>query len=98
MLFDLGNPAAFKILLKHGDDVNAQTSQEKMTPLHVCAVQGHLDVVNYLLKQIGIEINAQDQQKCTPLFYACSAGHSNVAEILLRAGADLQVCNDVGER
>lgn len=69
-----------------------------MTPLHVCALQGHENIVKYLLKQDGIKINAQDQQKCTPLFYACSAGHYSVAEILLQLGADPNVCNDIGER
>ena len=89
---------ALKVLIDHGDDVNAVTSQEKMTPLHICAVQGHEDIVKYLVNQDGIHINVQDQQKCTPLFYACSARHSQVAEILLQSGADPNLSNDVGER
>ena len=93
-----GNTTAFKALLDHGDDINAVTSQEKMTPLHICAVQGHQDTVAYLVNQDSIEINAQDKEKSSPLFYACSAGHSNVAEILLQAGADPNLCNVAGER
>ena len=98
VLICVGNIAALKILIGHGDDINIVTSLERMTPLHICAVQGHKEIVEYLVHQDGIQINAQDQQKCTPLFYACSSGHSCIAEILLHAGADPNLCNDLSER
>ena len=87
-----------EILLTAEDDVNSRTSQEQMTALHLASFQGLTEVVDFLVKQKNIDINALDNPQCTPLFYACASGHTCVAEILLKCDADPNLNNEIGER
>ena len=93
--------AILKILLENGDDPNARTSLELMTPLHLVALQGLESAADFLINQYStrpVEVDPHDQRNCTPLFYACSAGHARVAGMLLQSGADPNLVNDLGER
>ena len=45
----------------------------------------------------GHKINAQDTTCNTPLHLACYNGHSDIVEILMLAGADETITNDLGE-
>ena len=57
---------------------------------------GHKDVVALLLSQ-GVEINAQNFQLDTALSKACLGGHLEVADLLIKAGADLELGNPLLE-
>eukprot|EP00112_Aurelia_sp_Birch-Aquarium-sp1_P010726 Seg2284.4 transcript_id=Seg2284.4/GoldUCD/mRNA.D3Y31 product=Inversin protein_id=Seg2284.4/GoldUCD/D3Y31 len=92
-----GNTSAMEILLTAGDDVNSRTSREQMTALHLASFQGLTEVVDFLVKQKNIDINALDNPQCTPLFYACASGHTRAAEILLKCDADPNLNNEIGE-
>ncbi|XP_065052326.1 serine/threonine-protein phosphatase 6 regulatory ankyrin repeat subunit A-like [Rhopilema esculentum] len=95
-----GNVEILKILLENGDDPNARTSSELMTPLHLVALQGLESAADFLINQYStrpVEVDPHDQRNCTPLFYACSAGHARVAGMLLQSGADPNLVNDLGE-
>jgi ankyrin repeat protein len=57
---------------------------------------GHTRKVAYLLEK-GIDVNKQDEiTGFRPLSYAASQNHPNVAELLLNAGADVNVKNRGG--
>ena len=55
-----------RILLREGQDVNEQTQQERNTPLHLAAQNGHILIVMFLL-----DMNANHAEKnragATPL-------------------------------
>lgn len=66
------------------------------TSLHIAAHYGHADLVEYLVRQSGVDVNQRDMEKNTPLHLAntCSRrGCTNTAHILRAAGATLEVGN-----
>ncbi|XP_041363273.1 ankyrin repeat and KH domain-containing protein 1-like [Gigantopelta aegis] len=72
-------------LIQAGADIELGCS----TPLMEAAQEGHLELVNYLLKSKA-KVHAQTGTGDTALTYACENGHTDVAEILLEHGADLE--------
>ena len=59
------------------------------TPLHAACTGGRsLDLVVYLLKQAGVDVNHQGQDGHSPLHSAAHHGHIHVAQVLLQHGAD----------
>lgn len=65
-------------------------------PLHIAAIEGHLDIVKFLLK-CRVNINEIDEDKFTPLNYACSNKHREVSLYLKSRGAILNLENNFGE-
>uniref|UniRef100_A0A8C5PEM3 Uncharacterized protein n=1 Tax=Leptobrachium leishanense TaxID=445787 RepID=A0A8C5PEM3_9ANUR len=70
------------------------------------ARNGNLEEVHELLKscrtgEITVNINCKGKSKSnlgwTPLHLACYFGHVQVVEDLLKAGADVNVLNDMGD-
>jgi ankyrin repeat protein len=60
-----------KQLIEHGANVNAVTSPDSKTPLHIACADGNvtnLDFIEILLKA-GAEPNAQDHMEMTPLMW-----------------------------
>ena len=57
------------------------------TPLHLAAVNGHLDVVQYLVEQ-GANKEATDDCNKTPLFVAAKGGHLEVVQYLVEQGVN----------
>ena len=45
-------------------------------------------MVEFFLKEQGMDANQRNSSGCTPLFYAVKAGHFSVTELLLSCGAD----------
>ena len=56
--------------------------------LSIASQNGHIDIVNYLIKQ-GATIDDQDDYGSTPLHYAARRGHLNVVQTLHNNGADI---------
>ncbi|KJH47990.1 ankyrin repeat protein [Dictyocaulus viviparus] len=75
------------LLLEAGAEVNA-ADRYGATPLHRAASQGHDGIVNMLLSQPKIHIDAKDSEGNTPLFLACEEGREDTAIALARKGAD----------
>ena len=63
------------------------------TPLHSASLEGHLQVVRYLLRQ-GVDVNIRDSANDTPLLLASFKGHLDVVQCLLEHGADTNLFND----
>jgi len=72
-------------LLQGGASLN-QADNDGVTPMHVSAKQGHVDVVRYLISSLG-SVNAADESGLTPLHLAAQQGHTASCEALLSAGA-----------
>ena len=58
-----------------------------IAPLHVAAVEGHLETIK-LLVRYGANINIQDGEGCSPLEFALRGGHFDCASFLIKLGAE----------
>jgi hypothetical protein len=66
-----------------------------LTPLHLTAFMGHVELVNYLLEK-GADVNAVQLSAGlntgkTPLYHAIVQGHVAVAKILVQRGAQVNI-------
>lgn len=59
------------------------------TLLHYAARHGHLDVVEYLLKRVGMDVEVYNNDYKRPLHEAASMGHHACITYLLREGAEV---------
>ncbi|XP_026182125.1 ankyrin repeat domain-containing protein 16 [Mastacembelus armatus] len=57
------------------------------TLLHYAARHGHLDIVEYLIKRVGMDVEVYNNDYKRPLHEAASMGHKACVEYLLREGA-----------
>ena len=78
-----------QLLLLNNANPNTLNSSG-LTPLCVAAVNGHVELVDILLKA-GAQADLQRTDKdWTPLFFAAVGGHFKVVELLLKYGASLK--------
>ncbi|KAK4170814.1 ankyrin repeat-containing domain protein [Triangularia setosa] len=60
-------------------------------PLHHAIYRGHTDMVELLLHDSRVSVNAKSRKDYTPLHVACRIGNKNLVQLLLDHGADLSV-------
>ena len=93
-----GNVKDVQLLLELATPVNS-TDQEKCTPLYWAALQGHVEVVKFLLSREDVEVNAANNARETPLLLAADHGHAEVVKVLLgTADVKVNVANSQGAR
>ncbi|XP_044746875.1 rabankyrin-5-like [Coccinella septempunctata] len=81
-----------RIFLENGADVNV-TTKDGLTPL-LYAVEGrHLEIVDLLMQQDGIEVNRSNIHGTTPLHGASMNGDVEIVRLLIMKGADLDCRN-----
>ena len=83
-------------LLRAGVDVNAK-DVAGYTPLHHAAVGGMESLVRILLEE-KVNVNAVNKEGRTPLHYAAAYGHAVVAGMLIDAGGDPEIEDNVGTK
>ncbi|OKP03763.1 Ankyrin-1 [Penicillium subrubescens] len=81
-----GHLEAIRILLEYGVDPN-ERDRSMRTPLNAASTRGHTAVVEALLAQPNIKVNAYDTDKQTPICGAARNGHAEIVKMLLSAGA-----------
>lgn len=91
-----GNREVVELLIARGADVNDIKNFYHMSPLHAAAEEGHADVVAVLLANKA-EIEAKERNGYTPLTQAGWRSHWDAAGILLKAGANCQKAELVGD-
>jgi ankyrin repeat protein len=86
-----GHAAMVKKLVERGADVN----KPGWAPLHYAATGGHLDVMEFLLEHHAF-IDAESPNGTTPLMMAAHYGTTAAVKLLLDAGADTAMKNQLG--
>ena len=74
---------------------DADVNKPGWAPLHYAATGGHLEVMLILLEEHAF-IDAQSPNKSTPLMMAAMYGSPAAVRLLLEAGADPMVRNELG--
>uniref|UniRef100_A0A3Q2QPX7 Ankyrin repeat domain-containing protein 16 n=1 Tax=Fundulus heteroclitus TaxID=8078 RepID=A0A3Q2QPX7_FUNHE len=59
------------------------------TLLHYAARHGHLDIMEFLIKQLGADVEVYNNDYKRPLHEAASMGHEDCVSYLLQEGADV---------
>ena len=65
-------------------------------PLYICSQNGHTDVAEMLLTQLGVKVDEQRDTGATPFLIACEEGHGEVGRLLAAHGADINRPNNAG--
>ncbi|XP_063923294.1 uncharacterized protein LOC135137536 [Zophobas morio] len=89
----LGYAEVVKLVVKEklnifNNELNCIIKFDSSTPLIVASREGHVTVVEYLLK-CGAKINGADKYGRTPFFEASSSGHEKTLEYLAKNGANI---------
>ncbi|KAN0128641.1 hypothetical protein V8E53_013560 [Lactarius tabidus] len=63
------------------------------TALHSASWEGHIQVVQYLLR-LGVDVNVRNSGNDTPLLLASAKGHLDVIQCLLEHGADVDLLDE----
>ncbi|XP_026416270.1 ankyrin repeat and protein kinase domain-containing protein 1-like [Papaver somniferum] len=64
--------------------------------IHFAAVKGYLNVLKYLIEELGLDVNTKDENGKSPLLHATTSGNLNTFEYLLEKGADPESCTSRG--
>lgn len=86
-----GHKEIVKKLIARDADVN----KPGWTPLHYAATAGHLEVMQILLEEHAF-IDAESPNRSTPLMMAAKYGSTAAVRLLLEAGADATMRNELG--
>lgn len=87
------------LLVQHGADINAVEPTFGAVPLHKAVYNGHADITAMLVRQPGLDLNYQGATNgYTALHDALWHGYRECAEILIEAGARLDLRGHDGKR
>ncbi|MCL7042777.1 hypothetical protein MKW94_002749, partial [Papaver nudicaule] len=64
--------------------------------IHYAAAKGKINVLDYLIEDLGIDVNFKDEKGDSPLMHAIEGGNTNVVEYLLGKGAGPNASNTKG--
>jgi ankyrin repeat protein len=94
-----GHPAAAKLLVERGADLEARSTNEQFAldaaPLHSASAAGQLDVCRVLL-DAGADVNAVQHGGYTALLDAAANKNAELVDFLLERGADPEARLDDG--
>ncbi|XP_077457853.1 histone-lysine N-methyltransferase EHMT1a isoform X3 [Stigmatopora argus] len=83
-------------LLVDGKDPNfLMDVQNKRTPLHAAAAEGHEEICHMLI-QAGANLEMLDEEQRTPLLAACENNHLGTVKYLIMAGAAINHKDSMG--
>ena len=91
-----GHTAIVSVLLGRGFDVNRRDILG-WTPLMAAACEGHVAAVEVLLSRKEIGIDRQNADGKTALYWASNEDELEVLSLLVQAGADPRIADNVGE-
>ena len=62
---------------------------DKRSPLHICAGEGHTEILSYLIKSFNCDINCSDRYGNTPLADAVKHNRTECIHLLKKSGAKI---------
>jgi len=83
------------LIQKAGADVNQASGSDGITPLLMGSMNGHSEVVEFLLAN-GANVNQASNYGETPLFTSSCRGHQEVVKLLLANGARVDQADNFG--
>lgn len=83
------------IFLAEGVQIKSYESEHN-TPLHLAALNGHLEIVKFLIKS-GANVNARNRKNQTPLHMAVHNAHRLIVEYLILNQANIDVLDSEGD-
>ncbi len=83
-----GDLEQVKCLIAQGISLSQHDNRHGRTAIHMAAMQGHVDIIRYLLSQ-GVEIQVQDINGLTALHLAVWKGRLASVKYLVSQGADI---------
>jgi hypothetical protein len=86
----LGFTEVVKILLLYGANIDENPTGYGLHAIHLAAEEGHDDIIELLLSN-GSNINARDDGGRTALYYATHYERYSTVELLLKAGAKVNI-------
>ncbi|XP_071095400.1 ankyrin repeat domain-containing protein 50-like [Haliotis cracherodii] len=92
---EYGHREAFDLLVRKGADVFL-VDDSNDTILHVACFGGHVEMVQYLLSKITVDINCKGNYGRTPVMVAAEKGHRKTFDLLVKQGADVSLVDDNG--
>lgn len=96
MMASLLSPSAFfETLIDLGADVNAQRTDDKVTPLYLASSWNHYMAVRLLLEH-GADANMSCDDGFSPLHMAASLGFFNVVRLLIDGGGSIDHLSKAG--
>lgn len=95
------SPAMITALLQAGADVNSRNDRLvggfSFTALYAASHKGNKDSVKLLLTQPGVKLDETNDGGDTALMVAAEGGHAEIVEMLLKAGANVNITDIGGE-
>jgi ankyrin repeat protein len=88
----LGYFDIFEALLSKNADISI-SNKEGINPLIAAASEGHIAIVQLILKQSNVDANAKDNDGTSALMAAAVRGHDEVVKILLEHNVDINSQN-----
>jgi ankyrin repeat protein len=90
---DANNYAQVILLTLKGSDPNVQNEEDGKTPLHISAMRGNMQMIDFLLDHPAIDIDIRDDTGATALFCAMENRQYDVVKLLLDKKADSKIGN-----
>ena len=90
-----GDLKKIKALVRKEPTLVTNLDDNGATALAAAAANGHLDVMEFLLKK-KVEVNTRDNDGMTPLHAAASGGSAEAVALLLANQAEANATNDAG--
>ena len=88
-----GMVASARLLIDAGADINIPDKYQQ-TALHLAASNGHSSIVGDLIKAPDVNLNVRNEDGNTPLDVAVMSGREQSAQLLIDAGADINISDN----
>ena len=84
------------LLVKDRNLVNDKTPNADINGLHYAASLNNSDTINFLVKNVNMNINDRDSNGCTALYYAAYYAKKEAYNLLIKLGANKDIGDNYG--
>ncbi|MDO6992644.1 ankyrin repeat domain-containing protein [Brachyspira innocens] len=84
------------LLVRDRTLVNNKTPNSNINGLHYAASLNNLETINFLIKNVDMNINDRDLNGCTALYYAAYHGKKEAYNLLIKLGANKDIGDNYG--